>query len=284
LKLCSYRVHGRTTYGAGLGDGGIVELAPHFPAHPSLLSLVRSVTLPAIAAVLRGASGDHAESEVEFLPVFDEGATIHCVGLNYADHTAESGMVQPPFPRTFFKCPTALVGHGQPLEMPALSGQFDFEGELAVVLARPARNVTADRAMDYVLGYTPFMDGSVRDYQLQRTLDQGKNFYRSSAVGPYLVTADEVGAIDQLTLRTYVSGELMQEAKFSSMIFPVSELIEYISHITELKAGDMIATGTPAGVGFTREPPRWLRPGDVVEVNIERVGRLSNAVGPAPLR
>ncbi len=154
--------------------------------------------------------------------------------------------------------------------------------QLAVIIGKTAREVEQADALDYAAGYTCFMDGSVRDYQLDRTITQGKNFVRSSAMGPHLVTPDEVGELSELSLTTRVSGEIMQQTTLDNMIFPVAELISYVSRICQLNPGDVIATGTPEGVGFKRTPPRFLVPGDTVEVAIDRVGTLSNTVGAAP--
>ena len=278
MKLCSYLLSGQPRWGAAHASGGIIDLSARLSKYPTLLSLVQAGAVDAARDAAVTAGPDHAESDVTFLPLFTEQVAIHCVGLNYAAHTAEAGMKQPSFPRTFMKIRPSLVGHGELFEMPTLSHQFDFEGELAVVLGKPARLVRAENALEYVLGYTCFMDGSVRDYQLERTLDQGKNFRKSSSMGPYLVTADEVGPIENLGVTTLVSGEQMQHSGFDKMIFPVPTLIEYLSGINLLEAGDVIATGTPEGVGFKRNPPRWLKPGDRVEVVIDRVGKLVNGV------
>ncbi len=278
MKLCSYEIKGVRSYGVLNDSGGIVDLRNHMGARfPTLLSLLQNnVTNEAKQFLNRRA--DFEEGDVVFLPLFEEAVTIHCIGLNYAAHTAEAGVKQPDFPRSFVKVQASLVGHKELLEKPTLSPEFDFEGEIAVVIGKPARNVKAEKALDYVFGYTCFNDGSVRDYQLQRTLDQGKNFFRSSSMGPYLVTIDEVGPLERLTVTTVVSGEKMQHSTFDKMIFPVPVLIEYLSSITELRPGDVIATGTPEGVGFKRTPPRYLQSGDRVEVIVERVGRLFNVV------
>jgi len=261
-------------------NGRIVDLASRLGSqHSNLLSLVRSGSFQAARDVIAGgAQGDLAESEVDYLPLLSGDIAIHCVGLNYAAHTAEAGVKQPDFPRTFIKVPAALVGHRQPFEKPTLSPQFDFEGEIAVVIGKTARRVKAADAEAYIAGYTCFMDGSVRDWQLERTLDQGKNFYRSSSMGPCLVTPDEVGPLAKLAITTIVSGEQMQHSGFDKMIFPVPRLIEYISSFTELRPGDVIATGTPEGVGFKRKPPRYLQSGDKVEVTVQNVGTLVNEV------
>ena len=280
MKLASYLVNGQSHYGVIQPNGDVIDLSTKIgQQYASLLQLIQKNGFEAARAVAATATrADRSEASLQYLPLFVEPVTMHCIGLNYAAHAAEAGHKLPEFPRTFVKIPAAIVAHGELLEKPTLSPEFDFEGELAVVLNKTARNVAADDALSYVAGYTCFMDGSVRDYQFQRTLDQGKNFFRSSSIGPALVTPDEVGPLEKLSLTTLVSGESMQHASFSTMIFSVAKLIEYMSSVTELRAGDVIATGTPEGVGFSRKPPRFLKSGDTVEVIIERVGTLKNTV------
>lgn len=279
MKLCSYTLPDGTSYGLMLDNGNIVDLKRRIGAQfPTLLALLKAQGLDRARQAAEGKAADYSGDQVTFLPLYMEPVTIHCVGLNYAAHTAEAGVTQPDFPRTFVKVQASLVGHREKFEKPVLSPEFDFEGELAVVIGKPARNVSQEDAFKYVAGFTCFMDGSVRDYQLKRTLDQGKNFFRSSSMGPCLVTADEVGPLDKLSITTIVSGEQMQHSTFDKMIFPVPKLIEYMSAITELRPGDVIATGTPEGVGFKRIPPRYLHSGDSIEVIIDRVGRLRNDV------
>lgn len=282
MRLCTYEIDGRTSFGAALPNGDVVDLPSRLPASlPSLLAVVNAGAIDLARDALKGAAADHPEAAIAYLPIFEEPVTIHCVGLNYAAHTAEAGREQPPFPRTFIKVPAAIVGHKAPYEMPSLSPQFDFEGELAVVIGATARQVSEPDALDHVAGYTCFMDGSVRDYQLDRTITQGKNFQNSSAMGPWLVTPDEVGDLNGLSLTTRVSGAIMQQTTFDKMMFSVPALISYVSHICQLNPGDVIATGTPEGVGFKRQPPRFLVPGDTVDVTIERVGTLTNTVEAA---
>jgi 2-keto-4-pentenoate hydratase/2-oxohepta-3-ene-1,7-dioic acid hydratase in catechol pathway len=278
--LVSYTHQGKHSYGVLRNDGGIVDLASRIgQMYPTLLQLVQKNGYAAAQQALAGVTqADLQESAIRYLPLFLEPVTIHCVGLNYAAHAAEAGHKLPEFPRTFIKIPAALVAHNEDFEMPTLSPEFDFEGEIAIVISKTARKVKAEDAAQYIAGYTCFMDGSVRDYQFQRTLDQGKNFYRSSSIGPALVTPDEVGTLDPLTLTTIVSGETMQHTAFDNMIFTIPKLIEYISGFTELHAGDVIATGTPEGVGFSRTPPRFLQKGDYVEVIIDKIGTLRNKV------
>ncbi len=280
MKFASYTINDQASYGVLRSDGSVVDLRKRIGQdYPTLLVLLQRGAIEVAREVAESAAiGDYKESELEYLPLFAEPVTVHCIGLNYAAHAAEAGHKPPEFPRTFVKIPAALVGHRAEFEKPSLSPEYDFEGELAVVISKGGRNISAANAMNHIAGYTCFMDGSVRDYQFQRTTDQGKNFYRSSSMGPALVTADEVGELDPLTLKTIVSGEVMQHTKFDNLIFTVPKLIEYLSGITELRIGDVIATGTPEGVGFSRKPPRFLQHGDVVEVVIEKVGSLRNVV------
>ena len=280
MKYLSYSHQGRHSFGVLRDDQTFIDLGSRLGAeYPTLLQLVRKNGWEAARKIVQAAStGDFKETDIKYLPLYLEPVTVHCVGLNYAAHAAEAGHKPPEYPRTFIKIPAALVAHAEDFEKPTLSPEYDFEGEIAVVLSKDARNVKAKDAGQYVAGYTCFMDGSVRDYQFQRTLDQGKNFYRSSSMGPYLVTADEVGPLDKLTITTKVAGEVMQHAAFETMIFSIPTLIEYISAFTALSAGDVIATGTPEGVGFSRKPPRFLQSGEVVEVIVDRVGTLRNKV------
>lgn len=280
MKFASYTVKGQPSYGVIRDDGSVVDLYSRIGQdYQSLLVLLQCGAVDTAREVVAAADvGDYKETALEYLPLFAEPVTVHCIGLNYAAHAAEAGHKPPEFPRTFVKIPAALVAHRDKFEKPTLSPEYDFEGELAVIIGQGGRNISAANAMQHVAGYTCFMDGSVRDYQFQRTTDQGKNFFRSSSIGPAMVTPDEVGDLEPLSLTTIVSGETMQHTKFDNLIFSVPKLIEYLSSITALRIGDVIATGTPEGVGFSRKPPRFLQHGDVVEVVIEKVGTLRNEV------
>jgi 2-keto-4-pentenoate hydratase/2-oxohepta-3-ene-1,7-dioic acid hydratase in catechol pathway len=212
---------------------------------------------------------------------------VVCVGVNYADHVAEMKRERPAHPSLFIRFGDSLVGNGRALELPAVSASFDWEGELAVVVGKPAWRVGAGEALAHVAGYSCFGDHTLRDFQRHTTqFTAGKNFHRSGAMGPWIVTADEIPDPQALQLTTRVNGAVMQQASTASMLFGVAEIIAYVSSFTPLRAGDVIATGTPAGVGAARTPPVFLREGDVVEVQIERIGTLRNAVqrerGPAP--
>jgi 2-keto-4-pentenoate hydratase/2-oxohepta-3-ene-1,7-dioic acid hydratase in catechol pathway len=201
------------------------------------------------------------------------------VGLNYRKHIAETGREPPRWPSIFTRCMESLVAHGQPLVRPKVSKQLDFEGELGVIIGKPGRHITAAEALEHVAGYTIVNDGSVRDYQ-RHTIQffPGKNFWRSGSIGPWLVTPEELPAPLAMQLTTRLNGKVMQQAFLDELVFGVADLIAYLSDITPLIPGDIIATGTPGGVGAFREPPVWMQPGDLVEVEISGLGILSNHI------
>lgn len=208
----------------------------------------------------------------------DGNTRILCVGVNYLPHIREMGREVPERPVVFIRFPASLVGQNEPVIRPAVSEKFDFEGELALVIGKPAHRVPRSDALDYVAGYCCFLDGSVRDWQTHTSqFTPGKNFDRSGAIGPP-VPASEIGDPATLTLTTRVNGTVMQTGALADLVFDVPDLIAYCSTFTELRPGDVIATGTPGGVGAARNPPVWLRDGDLVEVDIPGVGVLRNPV------
>jgi 2-keto-4-pentenoate hydratase/2-oxohepta-3-ene-1,7-dioic acid hydratase in catechol pathway len=217
---------------------------------------------------------------VTWLPPVVAPAKILCIGVNYHAHREEMGRGDDaPHPTVFVRWPSSLVGHGQPVVRPLESEAFDYEGELAVVIGRRGRRIAVADALDHVAGYSCFLDGSVRDWQRHTTqFTAGKNFDRSGAFGPWIVTADEVPDPGVLHLRTTVDGEVLQDSGTDLLIASVPELIAYCSTFATLEPGDVIATGTPGGVGSARTPPRWLRPGESVEVTISGIGTLANPV------
>jgi 2-keto-4-pentenoate hydratase/2-oxohepta-3-ene-1,7-dioic acid hydratase in catechol pathway len=217
--------------------------------------------------------------DVRFLPIVPNPDKILCVGVNYRPHIEEMGRQVPNYPVVFVRFPGSMVGHGEGIVRPRISQQFDFEGELAVVIGRRARHVSQDVALDYVAGYCCFMDGSIRDWQRHTPqFTPGKNFHRSGAMGPWLATSDDIEDISSLNLTTRVNGEVMQRGRVSELVFDIPRLIAYCSTFAELLPGDVIATGTPGGVGAARTPPMWLVAGDVVEVEIPGVGLLRSHV------
>ena len=208
---------------------------------------------------------------------------IYAIGLNYRAHAQETGLEIPKYPMVFMKAPTAAQNPGDPIVLPRYlrSDKVDFEAELGVVIGRPCKNVKPEDALSYVLGYVCANDVSARDWQLQKGGSQwcrGKTFATFAPLGPCLVTADEIPDPSTLSLQTRLNGQVMQAAGINDLLFSVPALIEYITTFTRLEPGDVIATGTPGGVGFARKPPVWLKPGDMVEVDIDGIGILSNEV------
>jgi acylpyruvate hydrolase len=256
---------------------GLREGDKNYPG--SLVEILRKGTLAeAGEALLAGNSVDLGN--VSILPPISNASKILCVGLNYVDHAAEGGMKVPDYPTVFARFNSSLVGHGAPLVCPKISEQFDYEGEMVAVIGRGGRAISEADALSHVAGYSVFNDGSVRDYQLrtpQWTI--GKNFDGTGAFGPSFVTADELpeGAAG-LRIQTRLNGRVLQDASTDNLVFSVARLVSLISAAMTLEAGDVIVTGTPAGVGLSYKPPIFMKEGDVCEVEIERLGLLSNPV------
>lgn len=230
-------------------------------------------------AVAQGLAVRFGDPHVRLRPPVRRPGKIICLGLNYADHAKETNSPIPQYPELFNKFANALIGPGEPIVLPRVSQQVDYEAELAVVIGRAGRSIDEARALEHVAGYTILNDVSMRDFQFRgRQWMQGKTFDRSTPLGPWLVTADEIPDPQVLDISCEVSGELLQRSNTREMIFSVAHVVAYISQIMTLEPGDLIATGTPAGVGFAREPKRLLRPGDVVRVTVEKIGTLENPV------
>lgn len=273
MKFASYFFENRPTWGI-MQDNQLLNVAPA-DDYPTL----RDYLAAGSPDLDWSQSETAAPDEVQFLPVIPNPAKIICVGLNYRSHILEMGRELPNYPALFAKFSNALIGHQQPIAYPTVSDTLDYEAELGVIIGRPARNVSEDEALAYVAGYTVFNDITVREYQ-RRTLQwlQGKSFEQTTPVGPYLVTLDELDNPLGVELSLTVNGELRQQANTSDLVHNVPELIAYISAFTTLVPGDIIATGTPAGVGFARKPSLFLQPGDEIVTEIAGVGRLENEV------
>ena len=275
MKLATYTYRGTPSYGA-VTAGGIVDLKKYIgPKYPTLLALLERRGLDEARTALLGKPADFPESEIQYLPLVPDRINIFCTGLNYRDHIAETKSEAPKFPRLFMKLDESLVGHKVPMIRPKASAEYDFEAELMVVMGREARYVAKADALQYVAGYTLFNDGSLRDFQ-RRTTDQGKNFYHSSSVGPYMVTLDEVPPESEMKLYARLNGKVEQQANIADMIFPVPVLIEYFSAITRLRPGDMIATGTCGRVSYSEK--QFMKGGDTIEIEITGIGKLVNPI------
>lgn len=267
----------------GVEDGrGTFGLPLSHASHPgSLDDLVRSGS----DALARGAAALRAGTAVDtaavtHLPPFARAQKIICVGLNYADHSAESGFKTPDYPTLFGRFNSSLIGHDAPMIRPSQSDTLDFEGELVAVIGRGGRRIARPEALSHVAGYSIFNDGSVREYQFKAPQwTVGKNFDGTGAFGPVFVTADELPpGCRGLRLETRLNGEVVQSASTDDLVFSVADLVSIISDAITLEAGDVIVTGTPSGVGHARSPRLYMKPGDVCEVSIENIGTLRNVV------
>jgi 2-keto-4-pentenoate hydratase/2-oxohepta-3-ene-1,7-dioic acid hydratase in catechol pathway len=273
MKLVSYEYLGGIKVGA-VKNNGVVDLSDVGTSLKEILSLgpldnlVNLVETRAPVADL---------DNVILYPVIPDAGRIICVGRNYHKHVKEMGADLPEHPFLFLRTAQSLVGHRQSLIKSKIAEKYDFEGELAVVIGRGGRHIISESALSHVAGYTCFLDGTLRDYQ-KHSFTAGKNFDSSGACGPWLVLEHNIVDPQSLQIITRVNGKVMQNANTSEMIFSIANLIQYISSFTHLEAGDIIATGTPSGVGSGRTPSVWLASGDCVEVDIEKVGVLSNIV------
>lgn len=276
MRLVSFeRADGTRSYGTVDGravlDAGAV-LGGRFPDLAAVLAAGE-------VGHLRGLGPELALEAVRLLPPIPAPGKILCIGLNYLPHILETGRARPEKPSIFTRYADSLVGHGAPLVRPAASTKFDYEGELAVVIGKAGRHIAESDAWDHIAGYAGFNDGSIRDYQNHTTqFWPGKNFERSGSFGPWIVTPDEVGDITAQRLTTRVNGMVVQDTPISDLAIGIPALIAYASTVTTLHPGDVIATGTPGGVGNHRKPQLFLEPGMTVEVEITNVGVLSNGV------
>jgi 2-keto-4-pentenoate hydratase/2-oxohepta-3-ene-1,7-dioic acid hydratase in catechol pathway len=271
MKLLSFSAGGRDWFGAASGDS-VVALNDRV-GQPSLRAALAAGATEAMRQAAKGTKPDYRLSEIKFLPVIPRPAKILCAGINYRSHAAETGRELPKQPSMFIRFPDTLVGHEGGMIRPNVSDNFDFEGELAVIIGKGGRAIAAERALDHVAGYTCFVDGSVRDYQ-KFSVTSGKNFPGTGPLGPWLVTTDEIPDPSKLTLTTRLNGQQVQHSSTDLLIYSIPQIIAFCSNFTTLAAGDVIATGTPEGVGHSRKPPLWMKPGDLLEVEITRIGIL----------
>jgi 2-keto-4-pentenoate hydratase/2-oxohepta-3-ene-1,7-dioic acid hydratase in catechol pathway len=275
MRLISFRANGRDLFGVVTGDG-VVAMNERIGCTSLREALAKGI-VGKIKAAAAGAKPDHTLKDVTLLPVIPDPELIVCAGVNYRSHATETGRDIPKQPSMFIRRTNTLVGHEGALVRPTVSQHFDFEGELALVIGRGGRHIPVERALEHVAGYTCFVDGSVRDYQ-KFSVTSGKNFPGTGPLGPWLVTTDELPDPTKLTLMTRLNGEEMQRSGTDLLIYSIPQIIAFCSDFTELAPGDVIATGTPEGVGHRRKPPVWMKPGDVLEVEITGIGTLRSTV------
>jgi len=279
MKLATFKTAQGPSYGVITGKG-IVDLRRYLGnQYPDLKTLIAGNGF-ADAVKHLNETPDYKESDITWLPVIPNPDKILCVGLNYQEHVVETGRDNTEQPAIFIRLPESQVGHRQPIVRPNESKNLDFEAEIAVIIGKPGRRVSQKDAWDHIYGYSCYNDGSVRDWQ-RHTIQwtAGKNFARTGGFGPWMVTADEIPPNTKMTLSCRLNGQQMQHATTEQMIFRIPKIIEYVSTWTTLVPGDVLVTGTPGGVGSRRTPPIWMKRGDKVEVEIDKVGILENTIG-----
>jgi 2-keto-4-pentenoate hydratase/2-oxohepta-3-ene-1,7-dioic acid hydratase in catechol pathway len=277
MKLASYIADGQEVYGVVTADG-VITMNQRFGGHAaSLREAITGGLLPQIKEAAAHGRADHKISDIKFLPVIPNPEKIMCVGINYKSHAAEHGTEVPKAPNIFLRFVNTLVPHEGEMIRPKVSTSFDFEGELALVIGKAGRHIKQADALSYIAGYTCFCDATVRDFT-KYSLAASKNFIGSGPLGPWMVTADEIPDPTKLTLMTRLNGQEMQKSGTDMLIHDIPRIIEFCSMFTPLTPGDIIATGTPDGIGAKRTPPIWMKAGDVLEVEISGIGTLRNKI------
>jgi 2-keto-4-pentenoate hydratase/2-oxohepta-3-ene-1,7-dioic acid hydratase in catechol pathway len=274
MKLASYTVTGAEAYGV-VKDDGVITMSGRFGK--TLREALAANLLPKIKDAAANANPDRKLSEIKFLPVITDPERIACAGINYRSHASETGREIPKQPSMFLRLTDTLVGHEGQMIRPRISTQLDYEGELAVIIGRGGRYIPKEHALEHVAGYTCFVDGSVRDYQ-KFSVTSGKNFPGTGPLGPWMVTTDEIPDPTKLTLMTRLNGQEMQRSGTDLLIYSIPHIVAFCSEFTALAPGDVIATGTPEGVGHRRNPQVWMKAGDVLEVEITGIGTLRTMI------
>ena len=281
MKFVSFSREGQQGFGAWV-DGGVVDLSARHPDLPDLRAALRAGRLGELGAQAAKTFADFGPEDFRYLPTIPNPEKIICIGVNYANRNAEykDGSDQPEYPSVFMRSRESLTGHDEPILDPPESDQLDYEGEIVLVIGRSGHRIAEQHAHEYIGGMTVMNEGSVRDWlrHAKFNVTQGKNFTRSGALGPWLVTPDECDPMTNLRVRTWVNGEPRQDDVTDNLMFPFRYLVSYLSTFYTLQPGDIIATGTPNGAGARFDPPRYLHAGDVVEVEVDGVGRLRNVV------
>ena len=279
MKLVSFSTSRGPSFGI-VRDKAVFDLGKRLGGRfADLKALIAADAVTQAARAAEGVEADYTLSDVTLLPVIPNPEQIFCVGLNYAEHVRETNRETTEQPVIFMRLPASQVGQGQPMLRPPESRQFDYEGEIAVIIGRGGRRIAEADAWNHIAGYACYNDGSVRDWQRHTTQwGPGKNFYRTGAFGPWMVTRDEIEPNALMTLVTRLNGQEVQRATTAMLIHGIAKQIAYLSTFTPLSPGDVIVTGTPGGVGAKRNPPLFMKPGDVVEVEVDRIGVLSNPI------
>jgi 2-keto-4-pentenoate hydratase/2-oxohepta-3-ene-1,7-dioic acid hydratase in catechol pathway len=277
MKLASYIAGGKGAFGAVVGDGIVTMNDRLNGRYASLRDAIAGGAVGEMRRIAEGAAPDRKLSDLNFLPAIPNPEKIMCVGINYKSHAAEHGTEAPKLPNIFTRFVNTLVAHESEMIRPKASANFDFEGELALVIGRAGRHIKPEDALNHVAGYTCFCDATARDFT-KYSLVASKNFAGTGPLGPWIVTSDEIPDPTRLTLVTRLNGQEMQRSGTDMLIHSIPAIIAFCSVFTPLSPGDVIATGTPDGIGAKRNPPVWMKAGDVLEVEIDRIGTLRTKI------
>ena len=279
MKYISFTKNGANGFGAVINDRDVVDLTGKIDGVTTLRELLAKDLQNKAAQFVASAKPDFTLDTVELLPVIPNPNKIVCVGINYVAHAAEAGRTIGQYPVIFQRWADSLLAHGKPILKPKVSNEFDFEAELAVVIGKGGGHIAKEDAMSHVAGYTCFNDASARDWQFHtHQYGMGKNFRSTGALGPWMISAEDVPDYRQISLKGFLNGQQMQEGTLDQLAFDVPSLISYVSKAVDWQPGDILATGTPSGIGFKRKPPIFLKHGDIFEVVIDKIGTLSNPV------
>ncbi|MEO3384941.1 fumarylacetoacetate hydrolase family protein [Mesorhizobium sp. CAU 1741] len=280
-RFVTFTAAGKQRYGL-VREDGVVDLSALHPEWPTLREVIEAGGLRRLSDEGAALAADFAEADIAYQIPVPAPQKIICVGVNYPDRNAEykDGQEAPPNPSLFVRFPGSFVGHGSPLVRPRVSDQLDYEGEVVIVIGKPGRHIAEADAFDHVAAISLANEGTIRDWvrHAKFNVTQGKNFDRSGSIGPWLVPFEDEAQIADIRLTTAVNGEIRQDDRTSRMIFSFRRIIAYVSTFTTLVPGDIILTGTPTGAGARHDPPLWLKPGDVIEVEAEGIGMLRNGV------
>jgi len=283
MKFATYRVNGRVTYGSVVGSDRGIGFTDIGAIHGNdLRKWVELDAMDRLKEIARDLPVAYAESEIEYLPPIISGQKIVCIGVNYANRNAEykDDSALPKYPSVFLRYLDSFVGHNQNIVRPPESPQLDYEGEIVIIIGKGGRRIPKEEALDHIAGLTLMNEGTIRDWvrHAKFNVTQGKNFDNTAVIGPWMMTADEFSGYSNLDIQTRVNGEIRQKDNTSNLMFPFDYIISYLSTFMTLKPGDMISTGTPNGAGARFDPPIYLKPGDIVEVEAAGIGILKNGV------
>lgn len=280
MSFVSFEIDGHPSYGLWKDEQTWIRVPAAFEArYPDLKSVIAADCLDELERVARESGQTVRAPQARLLPVIPNPGKILCVGLNYKSHVAETKRADSAHPAIFTRYADSLLAHGAPMPKPKSTQRFDFEAELAVIIGKGGRDIPQAQALDHIAGYACFNDGTARDWQRHtHQWTPGKNFPATGPFGPYMAARKEVPDVNQLTIQSRLNGQVMQKASLADLIFTLPVIIEYLSGFTPLSPGDVIATGTPGGVGDRREPPVYMTAGDVIEIEITGLGVLKNVI------